>query len=111
MEQFIVSLFGDFSIIAIPFVAGITCSFIIEAINQITPEWLRARFIVPLVCFIVGVFLIFAFPHIVQGWIDSILIVTINLVFAIVFYKFAGTLVVQKIIGKAVNVVSKKTDE
>lgn len=108
MEEFIMGIFGSWSIVAIPLVAGIVCSFIIEAIKITSPKWLRARYIVPLVCLVVSVFLIFAFPSVVRGWIDSILIVVMNLVFAIVFYKIAGTIIVQKIISKAVNIVSKK---
>lgn len=38
MEQLLLSWFGSFTIIVIPVFAGIVCSFIIEAINQNTPD-------------------------------------------------------------------------
>ncbi|MFZ3035515.1 MAG: hypothetical protein WA138_16075 [Parvibaculum sp.] len=110
MENLLLKWFGDLTILIIPLVAGVVSSFIIEAINQSTPDKIKGKYLTAIICLVVGVFLIFGFPNVVTTWFDRILIVVLNWAFAISFYAIAGKLVVQKIIGKAINVVGKKTD-
>ena len=111
MEQLLMGWFGSLTIIIIPVFAGIICSFIIEAINQTTPDRIKGKYLTAFICFIVGVFLVFGFPLVVTTWFDKVLIVALNWAFAVSFYLVAGKLVVQKVIGKAMKVISNKTDE
>ena len=110
MEELLISWFGDLTIIVIPVFAGIICSFIIEAINQSTPDKIRGKYLTAIVCLAVGIFLVFGFPSVVTGWFDKVLIVAMNWAFAVSFYFIAGKIVVQKIIGKAIKVIGNKTD-
>lgn len=111
MEQLLVGWFGSLTIIVIPIFAGIVCSFIIEAINQSTPDKIKGKYLTAIICLVVGIFLVFGFPSVVTNWFDKILIVALNWAFAVSFYLIAGKLVVQKVIGKAMKVISNKTDE
>ncbi len=111
MEQLLLSWFGSFTIIVIPVFAGIVCSFIIEAINQSTPDRIKGKYLTAIICLIVGIFLVFGFPNVVTTLFDKVLIVALNWAFAVSFYKVAGKTVVQKVIGKAIKTVSSKTDE
>ena len=111
MQDLLIGWFGDFTLIVIPVFAGIICSFIIEAVNQATPEIIKGKYLTAVICLIVGIFLVFGFPKVVTNWFDMVLIIVMNWAFAVSFYKLAGKVVVQKVIGKAINVISKKTDE
>lgn len=111
MEQLLLGWFGKLTIIVIPVFAGVVCSFIIEAINQSTPDKIKGKHLTALVCLVVGIFLVFGFPNVVTTWFDKVLIVALNWAFAVSFYLLAGKLVVQKVIGKALQVVTNKTDE
>jgi len=111
MEQLLTGWFGDLTILIIPLFAGIVCSFIVEAINQATSDKVKGSMITTVICLIVGVFLTLGFPSVVNGWFDTVLIVVMNWAFAVLFYKVGGKVIVEKIIGKAISVVGKKTDQ
>lgn len=111
MEELLKGWFGDLTILIIPLFAGVICSFIVEAINQATSDKVKGKTITAVTCLIVGVFLVFGFPSVVNGWFDTALIVIMNWAFAVLFYHLGGKLIVEKIIGKAIKVVGKKTDE
>jgi len=111
MEKLLIDWFGSFTIIIIPIFAGIICSFIIEAINQSTPDKIRGKYLTAIICLAVGIFLVFGFPNVVTNWFDKILIIALNWAFAVSFYLIAGKVVVQKVIGKALKVVTDKTGE
>ena len=110
MEQLLIGWFGDLTIRIIPLFAGVICSLIVEAINQGTSDKVKGKTITAIVCLIVGVFLVFGFPSVVKGWFDTVLIVVMNWAFAVLFYMAGGKVIVKKIIGKAINVVGKKTE-
>jgi len=110
MEQLLIGWFGELTILIIPLFAGIVCSFIIEAINQSTSDKVKGSLITAVICLIVGIFLTLGFPSVVVGWFDTVLIVVMNWAFAILFYRIGGKIIVEKIIGKAISVVGKKTE-
>lgn len=111
MENLLVGWFGDLTILVIPLFAGIVSSFIIEAINQSTTDKVKGKSITAILCFIIGIALVFGFPSVVIGWFDMALVIVMNWAFAVLFYHLGGRLIVEKIIGKAIKVVGKKTDE
>lgn len=111
MEDLLVKWFGDLTILAIPLFAGIISSFIIEAVNQSTPAAVTGKSITAVLCLLIGIGLTFGFPNVITGWFDKCLVVAMNWAFAVLFYHLGGKLIVEKIIGKAVKVISKKTDE
>lgn len=110
MEHLLTGWFGDFTILIIPLFAGVICSFIVEAINQTTSDRIKGSTITAITCLVVGVFLVFGFPSVVNGWFDTVLIVVMNWAFAVLFYRIGGKVIVEKIIGKAVTVVSKRSE-
>lgn len=111
MEDLLVKWFGDFAILIIPLFAGIVSSFIVEAINQYTPESVQGKYLTPIVCFVFGLFLIFGFPSVITGWFDKILIVIMNWAFAVLFYHLGGKKIVELIISNIIKFVGKKTDQ
>lgn len=111
MEDLLIKWFGDLTIVVIPIFAGIISSFIVEAINQSTPNFVTGKFITAVLCLLIGLGLVFGFPNVIAGWFDKILVIVMNWAFAVLFYHLGGKLIVEKIIGKVIKVVGKKTDE
>lgn len=111
MEELLKGWFGDLTILIIPLFAGVICSFIVEAINQATSDRVKGSTITAVICLVVGVFLTLGFPSVVSGWFDTALIVVMNWAFAVLFYHLGGKKIVEMIVGKAIKVVGKKTDE
>jgi len=110
MEQLLVKVFGDYAILFVPIVSGIACSFVIEAVNQTTPPALSGKGLFGIVSLLVGVLLIFVFPGLTNGWAEKVFMVLMNATVALVFYHVGGKILVEKLIGGAIKLISKKVD-
>jgi len=108
MEKIFINWFGSLALFIIPVLAGLVTSFIIEAIDYITPTKLSAKWITLAVAILTGVGLIFGFPNVAVELFDKILIVVINIVFAIIFYSIGGKVVVKFLAEKTVGLIKKK---
>ena len=93
MEELLIKWFGDLTILVIPLFAGIVSSFIVEAINQSTPEFVTGKSITAILCLLIGVGLVFGFPNVVTTLFDKILVVLMNWAFAVLFYHLGGKLI------------------
>ena len=110
MEALLIKWFGDLALLVVPLFAGIFCSFIIEGINQVTPQGVSGKLITVLVTVLFGTVLAFGFSEIVQGWFDKFIIISLNWAFALLFYHLGGKRIVKSIVGYSVKVVGRKID-
>lgn len=110
MEQLLIKWFGDLALLIVPLFAGIFCSFIIEGINQATPDKIGGKWIAVAVTVAFGTVLAFGFSEIVQGWFDKFIIISLNWAFALIFYHLGGKRIVKSIVGFSMKVVNKKVE-
>ena len=110
MEDLLIKVFGDYAILFVPIVSGIASSFVIEAINQTTPPKLSGRGLFAIVSLLIGGLLIFVFPSLTNGWAEKLFMIILNATVALVFYHVGGKLLVEKLIGGAIKLISKKVD-
>lgn len=110
MEQLLIKWFGDVALFIVPVFAGVFCSFIIEGINQATPDKVSGKLIAVIVTVVCGTVLAFGFSEIVQGWFDKFIIISLNWAFALIFYHLGGKRIVKAIVGFSMKVVSKKVE-
>jgi hypothetical protein len=103
MEKFLIDLFGNWAIIAVPVLSGILMSFIIEAIFQLTPDVIKQWYVTLVTALVVGVGLSFLFPIILPTQADRIFIAVANVAVSIVFSKLVGKVIVEKLIAKSVG--------
>lgn len=109
MEELIVSIFGKFTILFVPVVCGILSSFVIEAVNEVTPESVGDKLVNLVVSLLLGVLMIFVFPSIINGVPEIILFIILNFSFAIVFFKLGGKVAVESFVNGALKIIKKKT--
>ena len=107
MEEFIINLAGDWSIVAVPIFVGVLASFVIKAIDLLTPEKVISRLLVFLVCVILGIASNFVFPEIVVGWKDFVMVSLMNIAVAFIFYNFGGNTIVDFLMGKVFGKVKE----
>lgn len=110
MEEFFINTFGSFALWILPIFSGIVMSFLVEAVDYLTPKKLRSRWLLLLFSILVGVGLIFGFPIIVASLFDKIAVAFLNVIVALVFYKLFGKVIVQRLMNFALGRITNKFD-
>lgn len=110
MEKILIEWFGSLALFVVPILSGVVTSFIVEAINYVTPKALNSKMILTIVSVVAGVLLIFGFPQIATNLFDKILIAVMNVVVAIIFYMLGGKVIVTFLVEKALGTVKNKAD-
>ena len=112
MEQFFIDKFGlGWSLFVIPVFSGILMSFLIVALDTVTPEKVKGKWMLLIASVLVGAGLIFGFPKVITTPFDMVLVAFMNVIFALTFYHLKGKQMVEWLIEKTFQKVQKQVDK
>jgi len=111
MEKFFIEHFGlGWSLFAIPVFSGVVMSFVVIAIDTLTTDAFKGRWMLLGASFVVGAGLVVGFPTVCATLFDKIIVTFLNVLFALTFYHLKGKELVEFIIIKVFGKVQKKVE-
>lgn len=111
MEQALNDIAGKYTFFAIPIIVGLLSSFIVAAIDYITPEKIKGKWLLTLLSVLIGFGLAFAFPTIAVWWLDILILAVLNASSALLFFHLGGRKMIDKLIKTFINKIQNKAEE